>query len=138
MQKDNGQVKTAKRIHEHMVGADVAEMVLQVLKGSFAKQQAWKHSQEAAYRFHKAAKTIAEEIEDREVRYCFDEASDQLSPELHENDVWGRAAAAGAQYYLQMLSSHGHAYGHLDRTRAKFIAAVEEALAYNCRGTSSE
>lgn len=129
MQNDDGKTKSTQRFHEQMVGADVAEMVLQVLKGSFAKQQSWKYSQEAAYRFQKAVMTIGENVEDRNIRYCFDEAFHRLKPDLHENDAWGRAAAAGAQYYLQMLSSHGHAYGHLDRTRTEFISAVEEALA---------
>ena len=128
MQSDDRQAKDAQRFYEQMVGADVAEMVLQVLKGSFAKRQSWKHSHEAAERFQKAAMTIDENVNDRNMRYCFDEASDRLTLDLHENDAWGRAAAAGAQYYLQMLSSHGRAYGHLDRTRTEFIRAVEEAL----------
>ena len=129
MNNDRENAFGKKRLREQMVGQEVAEMVLQILKGAVVKTQAWKYSQEASYRFQKAAQIIDEEIEDREVRYCFDAASEQLAPEIHAEDLWAKAAEAGAQYYLQIISSHGHAYGHHDRTRDAFILAVEKAMA---------
>lgn len=129
MSNGNRNSSDNRRMQESIVGHEVAEMVLQVMKGSFAKTQSWHYSQDAAYRFQKAAKIIAEEIDAREVRYCFDEAAEQLTPDIHKDDLWARAASAGAQYYLQLVSAHGHAYGHRDRARGDFISAVEDAMA---------
>lgn len=129
MRRDNGQPSDHQRFQEQLVGQDVAEMVLQVLKSSFAKRQSWRYDQQAAYRFQKAARIIEEEFRGRDPRYCFGEAAELLTVDLHEDDLWGEAAAAGARHYLQIISSHGHAYDHRGRTRDEFIAAVEAAMA---------
>ena len=127
MSKDNGQPTSQHRILEHQAGSHIAEMTLQVLRGSFARRSRI-NSDEAMRRFWAAQDIFGQYFEGRDIRYCFEEGANQLRLNMQEADAWERAAAEGARYHIQNLASHGQAYGHREDRRAGFIAAVEEAI----------
>lgn len=127
MTDDNSKPKDQLRFFEHHAGNQIAEMTLQVLRGSFARQS-WNNSDEAMRRFWAAQDIFREHFEGKDIRYCFEEAASQLSLNMRKADPWERAAAEGARYHIQNLASHGHAFGHRQDRRADFICAVEEAV----------
>lgn len=127
MKNHNGTPLKQQHFFEHHAGSQIAEMTLQVLRGSFARRS-WNNSDEAMRRFWAAQDIFQEHFEGKDIRYCFEAAASQISLNMREADPWERAAAEGARYHIQNLASHGHAYGHRQDRRAEFIAAVEEAL----------
>ena len=127
MTNDEGKPQDPLRFFEHHAGGQIAEMTLQVLRGSFA-QRSWNNSDEAMRRFWAAQNIFEQHFQGKDIRFCFEEAASQLRLNMREADPWERAAAEGSRYHIQNLASHGHAYGHWEDRRAGFIAAVEEAI----------
>ena len=108
------------RHFEHLVGHKLAQMALQILRGSFAVQS-WRHSQEAAQLFVNIAQLVRDETNEQDIRNCFEEAAKALRATDLNDDAWAKAAAAGTRYHVENLARHGHAFGRREDRRNDFI-----------------
>lgn len=127
MKNDDGKTLEPQRFFEDHAGSQIAEMTLQVLRGSFARRSFQYH--DAAMRsFWAAEATFNEHFQGKDTRCCFGEAVSKLRLNMRDADPWEIAAAEGTRYHIQNLASHGEAYGHREDRRAGFVAAVEDAI----------
>ena len=129
MSEDESKSPELERGLEAQVARHLVEMTLALLKGSFATRQSWRQAFDAANHFSSAKIDLEKYFAGQDIRPCFQAAIDELSVDIPQDDPWMEAAAAGARYHLQNVSTHGHAFGHRERTRSEFIELVKRAMA---------